>query len=963
MTKTVHIDEQRDRNKLDALRARFPWPADRPDVPENLHGWNNSENYRLFDQILARRPRVIVEIGAWCGQSTQYLARRTDGVVIAIDHWKGSTEHQWVDEWQALLPTLYETFLTNLWDWRDRVIPVRLDSISGMQLLAELGIEPDAIYIDAAHEYEAVKQDIETAQRLFPGALLCGDDFTSYGVAPAVVETIPDHHTDGRVWRAAQKRPLFSICHTTGRPEGWQASARAWMERAANRADVEYVLCVDERWGFDRDAVRLDNPAWVNAHPSIDRLAWNDGRQCMVDGYAAAAEAATGHVLILNSDDMYPPENWDQQLLDVIRSQPWSGDWPHWLNADFTIEVSSGTDADQRGLMVLQILSRGRYERWGYAMYPEFEGVFADDDFTAHSRADGNVLDAQHIVVEHRHADETKHDAVYQHQNAAACYHVGRAIFQRRVATQFADAPQRPEPVFSICHATARPDQWRKIFEQWTKRAANPELVEYVLTVDERWGFGPDTNLAGPDKICWNKFRRNCVDAWNLAAKAAQGKVLILAADDVEPPQDWDRDLFHAIAEHFHDHTAAVLDREFVPHVHTGTVAILNGKHFATGLLMLSKARLDRLTYALHPEYESMWSDLEFWAHADQDNCVIDARRVRCIHHHPILECKSQADVKRGDWKKADAVYAVQNEAALYDSGEAIFRRHAALNFSHDTLRVVPDGTPVMAQERSISIREAGGDENQKTVAVVLPGETFSSTVVNAWTGLLIHLLTNYNLIPPYFAYSSNVYITRSSALDALLKSSVQPDYVLWLDDDNVLSPEHFEMLRADLDAHPEAAAVGAWCWVQPQGYDIEATMSAGVWTADGRCAPMPLVELAKAQIEQKLLEVGYFGFPAVLMRYETLRLAGPNPFAPWPTPGYGWGFAGEDASFCRAAATRSGCRFFIDPRVQIPHYKTRNVGSTPIPDAVLSAARAALAEEPVSVTPSPDTGQRKESN
>ena len=42
---------------------------------------------------------------------------------------------------------------------------------------------------------------------------------------------------------------------------------------------------------------------------------------------------------------------------------------------------------------------------------------------------------------------------------------------------------------FSILHTSARPEKWREVYDAWIAAADHPEDVEYVLVVDERWGF------------------------------------------------------------------------------------------------------------------------------------------------------------------------------------------------------------------------------------------------------------------------------------------------------------------------------------------------------------------------------------------------------------------------------------------------------------------------------------------
>jgi hypothetical protein len=60
--------------------------------------------------------------------------------------------------------------------------------------------------------------------------------------------------------------------------------------------------------------------------------------------------------------------------------------------------------------------------------------MYADDDFTAQARQDGVVLDARHIVFEHRHptSGQGEMDQVYGRSNSHDRMQQGQAIFERR---------------------------------------------------------------------------------------------------------------------------------------------------------------------------------------------------------------------------------------------------------------------------------------------------------------------------------------------------------------------------------------------------------------------------------------------------------------------------------------------------------------------------------------------------
>jgi hypothetical protein len=78
------------------------------------------------------------------------------------------------------------TFLANMWDYRTRLFPLRMTSLEGLAAIERLGAQPDLIYVDADHSADAVTHDLAACTRLFPGALLVGDDWQWPSVQEAV---------------------------------------------------------------------------------------------------------------------------------------------------------------------------------------------------------------------------------------------------------------------------------------------------------------------------------------------------------------------------------------------------------------------------------------------------------------------------------------------------------------------------------------------------------------------------------------------------------------------------------------------------------------------------------------------------------------------------------------------------------------------------------------------------------
>lgn len=221
----------------------------------------------------------------------------------------------------------------------------------------------------------------------------------------------------------------FSICHPTARPHAWRASFDTWMNTCSHTHEVEYILGLDKRWGFTDD-IDLSNP-----HEIEVQYVWNNGRKCFVDSANAAAFISTGDVIVINSDDMFPTYGWDRDIAEAIAGSERS------VGDDFVVHVWSDTDeADKRDLMVLPILSRARYSRLGYAVYPKYESLFVDDDFSEHARLENAVVNATHVTVEHRHpiVGKALWDAVYGWENRTASATLGRELLERRREAKFA---------------------------------------------------------------------------------------------------------------------------------------------------------------------------------------------------------------------------------------------------------------------------------------------------------------------------------------------------------------------------------------------------------------------------------------------------------------------------------------------------------------------------------------------
>jgi hypothetical protein len=100
-------------------------------------GWPADGPRELLEKSLSGDIRLVVELGSWLELSIPFIANLAPrAVVIAIDHWRGSPEHHHDPVLKAMIPTLYETFLALCWDYRERLIPLRMTRFEGLAMVA-----------------------------------------------------------------------------------------------------------------------------------------------------------------------------------------------------------------------------------------------------------------------------------------------------------------------------------------------------------------------------------------------------------------------------------------------------------------------------------------------------------------------------------------------------------------------------------------------------------------------------------------------------------------------------------------------------------------------------------------------------------------------------------------------------------------------------------------------------------
>jgi glycosyltransferase involved in cell wall biosynthesis len=142
-----------------------------------------------------------------------------------------------------------------------------------------------------------------------------------------------------------------------------------------------------------------------------------------VGAWNAAADHASGDVLIQIADDFEPPVGWDRLIVEAL-----GGD----IFAPKVLRVSDGNRTD--GLITCAIVTRRWHDIHGL-FHGEYRNVYSDNDLTATATKAGAIIEAPQIVIRHHHPffnEKVKMDATYERGNDPAEYERAKAIFQAR---------------------------------------------------------------------------------------------------------------------------------------------------------------------------------------------------------------------------------------------------------------------------------------------------------------------------------------------------------------------------------------------------------------------------------------------------------------------------------------------------------------------------------------------------
>lgn len=126
---------------------------------------------------------TIVEVGSWKGRSISFLSvecinQSKFPKIYAVDTWEGSAEHKDYDVVKD--KKLFDLFKNNIKPISHLVTPIRKKSTEAAKDFDDSSVK--FIFIDAAHDYQSVKEDIAAwYPKVIKGGIIAGHDYYSPG--------------------------------------------------------------------------------------------------------------------------------------------------------------------------------------------------------------------------------------------------------------------------------------------------------------------------------------------------------------------------------------------------------------------------------------------------------------------------------------------------------------------------------------------------------------------------------------------------------------------------------------------------------------------------------------------------------------------------------------------------------------------------------------------------------------
>jgi predicted O-methyltransferase YrrM len=162
----------------------------------DLQGWFTEADGKCYNSIASRiTGGRIIEIGTWKGLSTSYIGKacnKNHSPLWCVDTWLGTAD-DFTKDYSGYLQKedIFSVFMNNMRLLGIDLTPVKMASLDAVSLFEDAFF--DFIFLDASHDYENVKRDLDAwMPKLKRYGIFGGHDFhlhqSYFGLRKAVLE-------------------------------------------------------------------------------------------------------------------------------------------------------------------------------------------------------------------------------------------------------------------------------------------------------------------------------------------------------------------------------------------------------------------------------------------------------------------------------------------------------------------------------------------------------------------------------------------------------------------------------------------------------------------------------------------------------------------------------------------------------------------------------------------------------
>lgn len=128
---------------MDILQKQFYFPSKKPNISKNISNiYNEPDLQILLNKYILKNTKIIFYFGVIFGDMPLYILKELplckNCKIICIGLWDKSLLDNDITN-------IYDYFVNNLWDYKNNIIPVKMDYTEAIQYLKKLDIKPDLI--------------------------------------------------------------------------------------------------------------------------------------------------------------------------------------------------------------------------------------------------------------------------------------------------------------------------------------------------------------------------------------------------------------------------------------------------------------------------------------------------------------------------------------------------------------------------------------------------------------------------------------------------------------------------------------------------------------------------------------------------------------------------------------------------------------------------------------------------